>query len=424
MPVNVVLGGQWGDEGKGKIVDTLCDTAQIVARFQGGPNAGHTIYREDRKFVLHQLPSGILKDGVLCLLGHGMVIDPVELSQEIAGLTDQGIRCGGRIRISPYANIITPWHKELDRLQEESRNDGKQIGTTRKGIGPAYSDHINRQAMKAWQLADPAALKSILKDQSERVRQLFPGSELNSGQLQEAETAFLSAAAEAAPLVQDFSADLRQAIADHQEVLIEGAQGLLLDVQFGTYPFVTSSSTGSAGILAGLPLSFRDINTVSGIFKAYTTRVGNGPFPTELLDETGESLRRIGSEFGATTGRPRRCGWLDLVLARYAIRINGINRIILTKIDVLSEFDSIDVAVAYEYEGKTYDDADGLIHRLADVTPVYRRFPGWNSDISAVKRYQDLPVNLRKYIEFIESFTGTSVGLISTGTSRDSVIIR
>ena len=424
MPVNVVLGGQWGDEGKGKIVDTLCQNVSIVARFQGGANAGHTIYFKGQKVVLHQLPSGILKEDALCLMGHGMVIDPVGLREEMAQLKEVGIKYENRIKISPYATIITPWHKKHDQLQENNKSGEKKIGTTGKGIGPAYADHVNRRSLKAYRLTDRKYLQKFLLDYIEMLKKRYnpDDDELNSIRKQEDD--FLSAAKDISRMVEDFSEELHQTLEKGENVLIEGAQGLLLDINFGTYPYVTSSSTGSAGIMAGLPLSWNDINNVSGIFKAYTTRVGNGPFPTELFDATGELLRDKGFEYGATTGRPRRCGWFDAVLAKYSIRLNGISELIMTKIDVLNDFEEIKVAVAYEIDGVKKSSAYGIMHRLDEVKPIYESFPGWQSDVSGIKKYMDLPQKLKNYVKFIEDYTSASVRMISTGVNREDVIIR
>ena len=423
MSVKAVLGCQWGDEGKGKIVDSLSKDISIVARFQGGANAGHTIYFNGHKIVLHQIPSGILQKNAACLLGHGMVIDPVGLTEEIASLEKYGLEPERRIYISPNANIITPFHKEKDRLLEAAA--GKQsIGTTMKGIGPAYAELTERQSLKAWQLFDEATAIHHLTRQYHQLKIQFGENVKPIESYSPLLESFFLNVGQILPLIRDFSKLLLDTVSNGKNILIEGAQGLLLDLDYGTFPYVTSSHTSAGGIFTGLPLNFRQIDKIYGVYKAYNTRVGNGPFPTERKDVIGEQLQKQGFEYGATTGRPRRCGWFDAVLGRYAAHLNAVDEIVLTKLDVLNDFSELNVAVAYRIDGKEYRDIFGMMHRLSDAEPIYEVLPGWQQSLEGIKDFADLPHAAQDYISFLEKEIGRPIGFISAGVNREDHIIR
>ena len=420
MAITAVIGGQWGDEGKGKIVDLLSRDANMVARFQGGANAGHTVYKGDLKIVLHQVPSGILTKNCQCVLGNGMVIDPVDLVAELRMLTENGVLYNGSIHIAANAHIVTPVHKRIDARSEE--NSGQKIGTTCRGIGPAYVDKYNRCGIRALDLDNLKNLKQKVMDRLDRA--------IISGELSEPDRAdvtvkiekFLEDSAVIAPMVEDTFSMLHEMVENKQNILLEGAQGTMLDVNHGTYPFVTSSSPSSGGIATGLGLPLTKVNRIVGIFKAYTTRVGKGPFPTEIFDDDGEKLRDLGKEYGATTGRPRRCGWFDTVAAKYSVQINGFTEITLTKLDILDHFDKIKVCTGYEYEGEQTDRMSKLISDLSGVKPVYKTFEGWNETIAGITFYENLPEKTQLYIQFISDFIGVPTRIISIGPGRDEII--
>ena len=420
MAITAVIGGQWGDEGKGKIVDLLSRDANMVARFQGGANAGHTVYKGELKIVLHQVPSGILTENCQCVLGNGMVIDPVDLVEELGMLTENGVLHNGSIHIAANAHIVTPVHKLIDARSEE--NSGQKIGTTCRGIGPAYVDKYNRCGIRALDLNDLKNLKQKVMNRLDLA--------IISGELSEPDRVdvtveiekFLEDSAVIAPMVEDTFSMLHEMVESHQNILLEGAQGTMLDVNHGTYPFVTSSSPSSGGIATGLGLPLTKVNRIVGIFKAYTTRVGKGPFPTELFDDDGEKLRDLGKEYGATTGRPRRCGWFDAVEAKYSVQINGFTEITLTKLDILDHFDKIKVCTGYECGGQQTDRMSKHISDLSDVKPVYKTFEGWNEPTTGIRSYEDLPEKIQQYIQFIADFIGVPVKIISIGPGRDEII--
>ena len=417
MAIKAVIGGQWGDEGKGKIVDLLSKDAEIVARYQGGANAGHTVYQQDQKIVLHQIPSGILRDDCFCVLGNGMVIDPIDLVEEINMLKEKNISVK-KVLISPNAHIVTPLHKLLDRKNEEKTNNF--IGTTCKGIGPCYVDKYNRVGIRAINLKNEDKLKSIL---IEKLDNCISKNQINEQDYQSIESEindFLNCC----KIVQDFVKDTFNLLFSKNNILIEGAQGTLLDIDHGTYPFVTSSSPFSGGISTGLGLPLTKLEKIIGIFKAYTTRVGSGPFPTELHDKTGEKLRKIGKEFGATTGRPRRCGWLDAVAAKYSCMINGLTDIALTKLDILDHFDNLKICVGYEYNGVELNNYSESIDIEDSIQPIYKEFKGWNTNLNGISDYNMLPLECREYIEFIEDFLKTRISIISIGPGRNDIINR
>ena len=409
------MGGQWGDEGKGKIVDLLSKNVNVVARYQGGANAGHTVYSNGQKLVLHQVPSGVLQDDCICILGNGMVIDPVELSLEIQELKDLNFSTSN-IYISPNAHIVTPLHKGIDLKNEDSAKN--KIGTTGKGIGPTYVDKYNRKGVRAIDLLNIPKLKTKLE---KRVAIAIDKNEVEasfSHTNQDFEDFYNSCEYIGKYIKNIFPIMHNQ----DNKILVEGAQGALLDIDHGTYPYVTSSNPTIGGISSGLGIPTSKFDSIIGIFKAYVTRVGNGPFPTELFNEVGEKIQDIGKEFGATTGRPRRCGWFDAVAADYSIKLNGINEIVLTKLDILSEFDTIKICTSYKSHEVESSDYSDFMNNLEDVQPVYKEFKGWKCDISTISGYNDLPENAKTYIEYIQNLLNTKITIISIGPKRNQVI--
>jgi adenylosuccinate synthase len=416
MSVSVLVGSQWGDEGKGKIVDILSEKYEIVARYQGGANAGHTVEIGDKKYVLHLIPSGILRENVICVIGNGVVIDPTALLEEITLLEKNNIKVDGRLFISHNAHLIMPYHKLLDSINESGEN---KIGTTGRGIGPCYIDKYARKGIKIVDLLNRKILeekiRENLKEKNNLLKKVYEHAELNVDDIIKQYVEFDKAIDK---YVKDIPVYLNNAISEGKSVLLEGAQGALLDVDHGTYPYVTSSSPTSGGACTGTGIPPTKIDSVIGIVKAYTTRVGLGPFPTELLDEDGESLRKIGAEFGATTGRPRRCGWLDTALVRYSAMINGITSVALTKLDVLSQFDEIKVCVSYELDNKPLKYFPTDVDRLSKVKPVYKTLPGWKQDISDCLSYDKLPQATKDYLKFISDEAGIKIDIISVGPQR------
>ena len=417
--VDVILGLQWGDEGKGKVVDVLTPHYQVVARFQGGPNAGHTLEFNGEKYVLRSIPSGIFQGDKVNVIGNGVVLDPILFKEEAEALARSGHDLTERLYISKKAHLILPTHRVLDAAFEAAKGSSK-IGTTGKGIGPTYTDKISRNGVRVGDIfLDFKKIYEVAKARHENIleslgynydideleRQWFEGIE------------YLKKVR-----IIDSEHEINRFLAEDKAILAEGAQGTLLDVDFGSYPFVTSSNTICAGACTGLGIGPNRIGEVYGIFKAYCTRVGSGPFPTELFDETGEALCRLGHEFGAVTGRKRRCGWLDMVALKYAIMVDGVTKLIMMKADVMNDFDTIKVAEAYEIDGRRvtefpYDIQD-------DVKPVYREFKGWKTDLKQVRRYEDFPAEFKTYVEYIERETGVPVAIISVGPDRDETIVR
>ena len=421
MPAIVLVGAQWGDEGKGKATDLLGGAVQYVVRYQGGNNAGHTVVIGDEKYALHLLPSGILSPGVIPVIGNGVVIDPSVLMRELNGLTDRGIDTS-RLRISSNAHLIAPYHIEVDKVSERFLGRAK-IGTTGRGIGPAYMDKIGRIGLRVQDLFDPGILAdkidAALDTRNQLLVKVFNRRALDPRRITEELLAF---AEPFAPLVTDTSLMLNRAL-DHDEVvLLEGSQGTLLDIDHGTYPFVTSSNPTSGGACAGAGIGPTRISRVLGILKAYTTRVGAGPFPTELFDADGETLRRVGGEVGVTTGRDRRCGWFDALIARYAARVNGLTDFFLTKLDVLSVFDEIPVCVAYEVDGQRVTELPTNQTDFHHAKPIYESLPGWREDISGARALADLPANARSYVEFLEEVSGCRISAIGVGQDRTATI--
>lgn len=418
--LDVVLGLQWGDEGKGKVVDVLTPGYKVIARFQGGPNAGHSLKFGGDGFVLHTVPSGIFREDSMNIIGNGVVIDPVILMDEIRSIEDKIGPISSRLRISKRAQLILPTHRMLDAASEAAKGKSK-IGSTLKGIGPAYMDKIGRYGLRVGDMLSPEFRQRY---DTLKARHLNMLSEYDfKFDISEYERKWLDAVEELRRF--DFI-DSEIAVNGYLDgdvpVLAEGAQGSMLDIDFGTYPFVTSSNTMSAGVCTGLGIAPSRVGKVIGIFKAYCTRVGSGPFPTELFDETGEQLRSIGKEYGATTGRPRRCGWLDMVALKYAVMMNGVTELIMMKADVLNSFGTVKVATAYEIDGRRVDHFP--FECGENVTPVYREFKGWNCDICSVRSYDDFPAELKDYIAFIEQETGCPVRIISTGPDRSEIVIR
>jgi adenylosuccinate synthase len=415
-----VLGAQWGDEGKGKIVDLLTPYFSIVARYQGGHNAGHTVYVNGTKFVLRLIPSGILHAGVICIIGNGLVVDPQALFAEVDDLTKHGIDIDGRLVVSDKAHLILPYHRDLDLLSEARRGERK-IGTTSRGIGPAYEDKIGRRGIRVGDLADPAALEQAVRDNVAARNRVVQDSTMDWRPVLEQ---LLMYAGRLKPWVRDVSLMLSESMRAGQSVLFEGAQGTLLDIDHGTYPYVTSSNASIGGVCTGLGVGPRAIHGVLGVVKAYTTRVGEGPMPTELVAEMGNRLRDSGNEYGAVTGRPRRCGWFDAVVARYGARINGLDALALTKLDVLDRLEQIDICTAYTLGGRTLTEFPSDVGQLAACQPVYESMPGWTTPTAGVRRFEDLPENARRYIARLEEVSGVPAAIISTGSERDDTIVR
>ncbi len=415
----VVVGAQWGDEGKGKIVDVLSDGADIVARYQGGANAGHTVVVADEEFILHQMPTGVLQPDTLCVIGNGVVLDPETFVAEAEELEARGIELAGRVAISDRTHLVLPYHKLLDSAAESRQ----KIGTTRRGIGPAYEDRTGRRGIRVGDLNAPDRIARQLRENVERVNMLLEtlGSEEKADVDQH-----LKLVERLAPKLAPLSADIGQLIHDSvkagKNVLLEGAQGTLLDVDHGTYPFVTSSNTTAGAATVGVGISPRALDVVLGVIKAYTTRVGNGPFPTEQENEAGERLRRMGGEFGATTGRPRRCGWFDAVVGRYASRVNGLTHLAVTKLDVLDTVERIPVCVGYEVNGERRDIFPAEAETVEQVEPIYEELEGWCQPTSGIRSFTDLPEKARAYLDRIETLVDVPVSFVSVGTRRDQLI--
>lgn len=417
----IVVGCQWGDEGKGKIVDLLASDADIIARFQGGANAGHTIIVGETKYVLHLIPSGIIHPGKICVIGNGVVLDPFGFKEELDILTSQGIDYKGRIYISAAANLVLPYHKLIDSVEETNRGTAS-IGTTKRGIGPAYVDKVARNGIRIADLFAPDRLKKRLEYQKTIKSKYFDGSEDERADIERTFNELMELAPMFKEMATDVSLYLHNAYKDGKTILYEGAQGSMLDVDLGTYPFATSSNTTAGGAFTGLGIGPKMIDEVVGIVKAYTTRVGAGPFPTELIDETGEELRRKGDEYGATTGRPRRCGWLDLVSLRHAVRINGVDSIAVTKLDVLDGMDEIKVCTGYELNGEQLPEVPLDLSELNHVKPVYKTFPGWDTETTGKTTFEQLPENARNYLNYIVEDLDVKICIISTGAKRIETI--
>lgn len=422
--VDVLLGLQWGDEGKGKIVDVLAPQYQVVARFQGGPNAGHTLEFDGFKHVLHQIPSGIFRNDIMNIIGNGVVLDPIVFRREIDGLARYNLPLTQNLQISKKASIILPTHRLLDMAYEQAKGASK-IGSTLRGIGPTYQDKVARQGLRVGDILSPNFADKYNRLLTIHKTILDQNGFNYADTLPEAEAEFFSAV----EFMKQFTLNnseytVNEALASGKKVLAEGAQGSLLDIDFGSYPFVTSSNTMTAGACTGLGVAPRQIGEVFGIFKAYCTRVGSGPFPTELQDETGELMRQEGREFGSTTGRPRRCGWLDLPALRYAIMINGVTQLVMMKVDVLNIFDEIKICTHYQLPDGTV--TDQMPYDLCDteVTPVYQSFKGWKTDLANIRSFEEMPAELATYVHFLEESLHLPISFISTSPDREAIIYR
>lgn len=422
MPVQIVVGAQWGDEGKGKIVDLLSKNVDIVARYQGGANAGHTVVIGNKHYVLHLIPSGIFHPHVTCVIGNGVVIDPSALIQEIRQLKELNIDIKGRLLISRNAHLIMPYHQHLDKIREQST---QKIGTTGQGIGPAYVDKAMRVGIKIVDLLHRDVfvqkLKSNIEEKNKTLKNICNEYEVD---IDKTITDYEKFGEQISEYVTDTAVYLNRAIQEGKRILAEGAQGTLLDVDHGTYPFVTSSNSTSGGACTGLGIPPTTITSILGVVKAYTTRVGNGPFPTELTNEVGTQLREIGREYGATTGRPRRCGWLDTFAIRYSAMINGFTHIAITKLDVLDSFNEIKVCVGYHINRKFVTNFSSDEQTLSNVVPIYEIYKGWKTPTSKITNYSALPPNAKTYIEAIGALTGTKVTAVSVGAQREQIIIK
>ena len=419
MTTRVVVGMQWGGEGKGKIVDILTSQADIVARYQGGANAGHTVVVGEQKFILHLIPSGILHPEKVCVIGNGVVIDLEYFFTEIDALKKRGINPEGRIWISQSAHLVMPYHKTMEAYEEEKRKD--KIGTTLRGIGPAYQDKIARAGIRISDLWDKKIFEAKVKENLKSKQNVLKNSKENLSTAQIVKKV-LSFKTKIKNYVRDTSLFLNQALKQNKNLLLEGAQGTLLDIDFGTYPFGTSSNTTVGGACTGLGIPPQAIDEVIGVAKAYSTRVGNGPFPTELSNSLGSFLRQKGDEFGATTSRPRRCGWLDLVVLKYATRINGVDELAITKLDVLDNLDEIKVCTGYKYKNEILDEFPQDQNLFEKCKPVYQTLPGWKTATQSITRIEKLPLNARRYLDYIQENTEAKIFLISTGCRREDTI--
>jgi adenylosuccinate synthase len=422
MKNTIVVGSQWGDEGKAKVIDVLAEHADVVIRFQGGANAGHTVVVGDQEFVFHLIPSAIMRPGKICVIGNGVVLDPAQLLTEIEELEGRGFEVRGRLFLAENMQIVMPWHVQMDQLKEKAAGKNA-IGTTGRGIGPAYVDKVARCGIRLCDLLDEANLlakvESILEEKNVLFTKVYGAEPLRAEPIV---ATYLEFGQKLGPLVSNASLLLEKSIKAGKTLLFEGAQGTILDVDHGSYPYVTSSNTIAGSACCGSGVGPTSIHSVIGVVKAYTTRVGNGPFPTELDGDLGRNLREWGGEFGATTGRPRRCGWFDAVVVRKAVRVNGITGLAITKLDVLDKLDEIRVCTGYTIEGKTIEDLPVQIRDFEKVQPVYETLPGWNADTSGAKSWADLPATAKRYLERLAELSGAPIALVSVGPRRDQAI--
>ena len=416
MNTYVIVGTQWGDEGKGKIIDVLAPKADYIVRFQGGNNAGHTVVVNDEKFILHLLPSGIINSDGKCIIGSGVVVDIEVLLKEIEELEKRG-RNLDNLYIDERAPLIMPYHIEMDKEREDARGENK-IGTTQRGIGPCYIDKIARNGIRIGDLLELDRFKDKLEWNIIDKNDMLVRYNKDTFELEELYEKYVELSKKINHRIIDAVTEVNNAVDEGKVVLFEGAQAIMLDIDYGTYPYVTSSSPTAGGVAVGTGVSPKKINRILGVMKAYTTRVGEGPFPTELLDEMGEKMRTVGGEYGSTTGRPRRCGWLDLVVGKYATMINGLTDIVLTKLDVLDGFEKIKIGIAYEIDGKRYENYPSNLRKSKEVKIIYKELDGWMTDISKITKYEDLPENCKKYLKFIEEFLGCPISMVSVGPER------
>lgn len=417
MAVSIVLGGQWGDEGKGKVIDALAANAKMVVRANGGANAGHTVVTDNGVFKFHLIPSGILHPGCICVIGAGVVIDPETLLHELDQVQERGVDISG-LRISDRCHLVMPYHPVLDRLEEERRGDDR-IGTTQRGMGPCYSDKAARRGIRVADIVDPEHLRRrldpILREKNDLLTSIYNHEPFDVNEIAESLAAF---GERLAPYIASTETLVQDAIERGDEVLLEGAQAVMLDIDYGSYPYVTSSSPTAAGICQGAGVGPTQVNDIIAVYKAYTTRVGSGAFPTELHDETGELLRQLGQEFGTTTGRPRRTGWFDAVLARYSARLNGVSELALTKFDILDHLDEIKICVGYRLNGEVITTPPALIDDYGNVEPVYETMPGWKTDTSDATSLEEVPQAARDYVKRIEELVGARVRFVGVGPHR------
>ncbi|WP_426351017.1 adenylosuccinate synthase [Alloiococcus sp. CFN-8] len=423
MSAFIVLGAQWGDEGKGKMTDYLAEEAQVIVRYQGGNNAGHTVEVGDKQYKLHLIPSGILHDDKINIIGNGVVVDPKALFEEISYLEGLGIKVTPeKLAISDRAHIIMPYHKILDKLKEKARGKN-DIGTTGKGIGPCYTDKYERTGIRVCDLINEEVFKEKLQEnikvKNQYITKIYDGEPLSFEEIFEE---YRVLGEKLKPFVKETSVIIYDSISNDKQVLFEGAQGMLLDIDYGTYPYVTSSNTTAGGVSSGTGIGPRLITNAVGIAKAYTTRVGKGPFPTELMDETGDWIREKGHEYGVTTGRSRRCGWLDLVILKTTARVSALTSLVVTKIDTLAGLDKLKVCVGYEFNGQVIDYFPASLEDLAKCKPIYEEYEGWGEEVAEARSYEELPENAKKYLKRIEEFTGTRISIVSVGPKRDQTI--
>ncbi|MBI2119828.1 MAG: adenylosuccinate synthase [Elusimicrobia bacterium] len=422
MPSIVVVGTQWGDEGKGKIVHLLGKEADMIVRYQGGPNAGHTVVFDDKLFVLHLIPAGILIPKKICVIANGVVVDPLALQEEVKLLEERKIKVEGRLFISELAHLILPYHKILDVAKEESKKGETKIGTTRKGIGPAYADKVERVGIRLSDYLEEDTFKELL-EQNLKLKKEYLGS---PSQIEELKNQILTQASSLRPFLKKFACDsslsLNLALKKGKKIIFESAQGTMLDIDFGTYPYVTSSNPIAGAVGSDCGIGPNKIGSVLGIVKAYTTRVGEGPFPTELDDEVGKKLREVGKEFGATTGRPRRCGWFDALVVQRSVNVNGIEKLALTKLDVLQGINPLKVCIAYEHHGRILKHFPNSRKVLQESKPIYKTLNGFGEIGKSVRRFKDLPLPAQKYVQFLEKISGAKISFVSLGRSRDETI--
>ncbi|OGV34411.1 MAG: adenylosuccinate synthase [Lentisphaerae bacterium GWF2_45_14] len=418
MPVTVLVGVQWGDEGKGKIIDVLTEKTEMVVRFQGGNNAGHTVEIGKEKYVLHLVPSGILRKGTDNVIGNGLVVDPSALMSEMKELAERGVDISG-IQLSSKAQLIMPYHKLMDAMKETRLPDSKKIGTTKRGIGPAYADKASRTGIRAYEILDLKRFETRFREQAESYNKIFSEAGIEILDIDSEWSKLAESAKYLASHVIDTVVTVNAAARTGKNILFEGAQGAMLDIDHGTYPYVTSSNTTSGGACTGSGVSPKMIDTVYGVMKAYSTRVGEGPFPTELFGEEGENLRKAGNEYGATTGRPRRCGWFDAVACRYSCMINGVDKLAITKLDVLDNLPELKICTAYEVNGKITENVPADTDELAKVKPVYETVEGWMTSTCDAREFSELPEKAQAYLRKIAALAGADIGIISVGPKRE-----
>ncbi|TFH17837.1 MAG: adenylosuccinate synthase [Lentisphaerales bacterium] len=421
MPCTLLLGAQWGDEGKGKIIDVLTENVDMVVRYQGGNNAGHTVEIADERYVLHLVPSGVFRPGVMCIIGNGVVVDPIALMAEINGLAERGIDVKGRLLLSDRAHAVFPYHRALDAGREKNAEAGSKIGTTRRGIGPTYGDKIARTGLRMCDLLDPDFRDRLLArlEENNQILATLGEEQLDVDSII---AQYLDSAKSLKEYIVDTIPVLNKAMTDGKSLLLEGAQGTMLDIDFGTYPFVTSSNASAGGGCTGTGLPPKAISRVVGVIKAYTTRVGEGPFPTELTDEIGAHLGKEGREFGATTGRPRRCGWFDAVVGKYSAMVNGVDFWAMTKLDVLDAIKTLKICVGYKHNGHTYDAFPADVGVLQQCEPVYEEMPGWDTSTKTVTQFDELPPNAKAYVARLCELTGVPLGILSVGPGRENTL--